>query len=160
MSCSLLKPFSYDDLPPYVTKVELDNYYRGTGLIFSTEYDGWLPYNNVYDKRFTPTKAEVRKSEKILIADYERYSKEKGFNTIENIKDYYWKFNRQYFGYINNNDEKLLVINLLNFKNKFQVYQYFKDWKKRYIDIYYYPTGYHLDSQFIINLDKEKIGGS
>ena len=67
--CSILKPFTYNELPDYVTKVELDDFYRGTGLIFSTEYRGWVPFNKVYDKKFTPTIDDIRKAENILIID-------------------------------------------------------------------------------------------
>jgi hypothetical protein len=153
--CSVIEPITYNDFPEYVKKVELENYYRGIGLIFSTEYNDWLPYNGLYNKRYTPSKSDIIKAEKILIADYDRYVEKNEFDyNFENIQKFYWKFNRQYFGFINSHDEKLLAINLLEFNNRVISSYYFKNWKNRYMSIL---GGSKINNKYMINLDKREI---
>jgi hypothetical protein len=66
--------------------------------------------------RFNPTKEEIIKVEKLLKISITDINKDhpNQFNKSEYLENNLLKYNRQYFGYINEKGEKVLYINLFN----------------------------------------------
>jgi hypothetical protein len=92
------------------------------GYIFPKFYEknkNWMPFDSAL-KRFTPTKEDILIAEKALKEQLEIMNKSlmnQGKNCPvihENLK----RYKRQYFGFINENGEKIVWINLIWDKEK------------------------------------------
>lgn len=55
----------------------------------------------------------------------------------EQVKKRFWKYNRQYIGYIDGNGDKNILIHLLDFSNPRKAKKYFgKDWQTGFVSFY------------------------
>jgi len=90
-----------------------------TGYVFEKDYFVFMTID-YSDKRFTPSMKDILLAESILDQNIKRFNttlknQPKGYPIIhKNLKKYF----RQYVGFINNSDEKIIWINFL--------------WKKKY----------------------------
>jgi len=131
-----------------------------TGVIFPASY-----VNNIEeDKRFTPVKGEINEAEIALNKIWDKvnlYGKSKyARNILVNVTPYFANYKRQYFGYKNDHNQKVIFINLLNFADKKEANKYLSNWKSKFIvgfDGFYE----HNTAGFSFNLaTKEIVAGA
>jgi hypothetical protein len=98
---------------------EVDHYksHKFDVAIFPASYIDLIP-----GKRFTPTRQEIDLAESILLIDLKTLNKDL-FNQSSTpvIHKKLNKYKRQYFGYIDNNGDSILLINCFWFRNKGQL---------------------------------------
>lgn len=132
--------------------------FKGEGIIFSKENN--IDYKNTKDElRFTPKLQQIYLAEKIIIEQYNDVRKEDirivNYKPIKKVKKYFYCYNRQYFGYINN-EEEILIICLINFKNKNKTMSNIDNWGEKFI----IGTGGFFDKNRIllgVNLTNEEL---
>lgn len=148
--------------------VKLPEYYSGDGIIFnkSSKYPFVEPD---YKFAYTPTIKDINQTEKFLQYHYYEYetnvldsfnldkSKIKcRFKKPENVKKKFYKYNRQYAGFINNSNDTIIYIGLLNFSNKKLAEKYFDGWKE---NIFWGFDGFYEKNQkcYRYNISKKKF---
>jgi hypothetical protein len=122
--------------------IELKEYYVGQGIIFDSSIKYPFTEKN-YIKPLTPNISEIKRAEKILSEKYYEYRTNildsfnvdksiinKKLKEPKNVVKRFYKYNRQYIGYVNNANDTIVTIGLLNFANKRKAEKYFPDWKK------------------------------
>lgn len=86
---------------------------------------------------YTPTIYDIRNAELIFYKKYNiNYLNSNHIDYYEitvNVRKKYINYYRQYIGMITMNNEKIIFVQLLNFKNKFKAKKYFKNWDKELI---------------------------
>jgi hypothetical protein len=133
----LLVFIAFTSLQGYCQKtipVTLKNLYCGDGVIFTTEYK--LPIIiEGGSKRFTPSIEDITKAETLLLSnpDEVKYKGLVGMYEPNKLKKKLCTYNRQYVGYQNAALDSIILIHLLNFKNKKQAKTNFTDWNNSYI---------------------------
>ena len=79
---------------------------------------------------FSPSDEDIVLAESIIS---ERYDKDITWSKkTKNVKKKYWKYNRQYLGYIDSQGNKKIIINLLNFKCRKKAQENFEGWEKSF----------------------------
>ena len=133
--------------------IELKKFYNGKGVIFSKDN----PYYGADAKdklRFTPTISEVIEAEIILDSLVNIYFNKDTLERRERklkLRNYY----RQYVGYKDKNEQKIIVMRILNFGHP-DSKKYFKGWDKSFI----INTGdfYALYTRiYFINISKKQL---
>lgn len=102
------------------------NLFKGEAIVFNKNYVPpiKLPSNI---EIFTPSDEEIILAELVFT---ERYDKDINRSIkASRVKKKYWKYNRQYLGYIDSLGNKKIVINLLNFKCRKKAKENFEGWK-------------------------------
>jgi hypothetical protein len=155
------------------SEVQLPSFYNGCGIIFSEKNK--LNVHLDLGTFFEPSIEDVEKSEQILYENLRTHLENKFSNIREkypltkdeinewkktidkaDTKRQYRNFNRQYAGFINEKDERLIYIRLLNFSKPKQAIKYFENWKEEIIvgfgDFYEENT-----RVFVINIDRNEI---
>lgn len=131
--------------------IKLKSFYNGYGKVFKSESEANRDiFGNKYpgdfiegfEKDLNLTIDQIIEAEKLLSEQIE----------IKELKNYY----RQYLGFLNNEGDNIILINLLNFKNKNKSEKYFEHWKNSFL------TGhgkfYEQNQQrFLVNLSKELV---
>lgn len=123
--------------------IDLGKYSRFCGVVFTEEYK--VPFKLEAKGRFTPSKKDIVLAENILVEET-HYSKRE-----------LRKFRRQYVGYINNEGDRIININLLKtFGSRKKDDLYYYDRENEYIvgfgEIFEKNTDYQE-----INLSKLKV---
>ncbi|RZJ63470.1 MAG: hypothetical protein EOO47_28535 [Flavobacterium sp.] len=124
-----LKGYCQNTIP-----VSLKHLYFGDGVIFTAQYK--LPIILQEGSRaFTPSLEEIKKAEMLLLSNSNdvNYKDLSGRYTPSKLKKTLEHFNRQYVGYQNSTSDRIILIHLLNFKNKGQARNNFDDWTNTYI---------------------------
>jgi len=148
--------------------ITMPDFYCGKGAIF--DKNALFPFKNSnYVEPITPTIEQVIISEKILDNYYYQYNiiLNKRFNIdttsinpkYQNplkVKKKFYKYYRQYAGYIDTNKDTIIYIRLMNFSNKKQANKRFADWEN-FIDSGYGDWYEKNQSRFYINLSKKII---
>ncbi len=103
------------------------------GVIFPASYT-----TNINQKaRFTPGKEDINAAEDELSKIWNKVNlRGKGADTrniLDNVTPYFSNYKRQYYGYINDQEQKVVHIHLLNFFDKPMAAQYFTGWGSRYM---------------------------
>lgn len=133
-------------------KIKNKTYFKGEGIIFTEQY---IPnfYLEEPGKLFTPNFDEISKAEMIL---QNKYNLDVKTPKIKNIRKEFYKFNRQYIGYINASGNKIIIINLLHLKCKKEFDKYFIDWEENFIVGFgaYYEKN---TKGFIIDLENNNL---
>lgn len=161
IACGNLKQVSYPFKNDH-SIVSLHEYYNGYGKVFKNfneaDNDENYPLPSDYFKDLLLTEQLLIRIENIWMEDVNNY-----YSTIpgekiiiKNPKKYFKHYYRQYVGYVNLNGDSIVVVNLLNFKNKLKAKKYFDDWK------YYFNDGmggfYEKNrTSFVLNLNKNCI---
>jgi len=79
-----------------------------------------LPFEKVVKNRFTPTWADIDSAEVLLLKKM--------------VKKYAYKtYLRQYLGYVDTSNNKIIIINLLKNLGTKKNHHYYTDWKKEFI---------------------------
>ncbi|MAU16008.1 MAG: hypothetical protein CMH46_10780 [Muricauda sp.] len=122
--------------------IELKKFYVGQGVIFDASVK--YPFTELdYYKPITPRISEIKRAEKILSEKYYEYRTnildsfyvdksivKTKLKEPKNVVKKFYKYNRQYIGYVNNSNDTIITIGLLNFANKRKANKYFPDWEK------------------------------
>jgi hypothetical protein len=147
--------------------IKLKEYYSGEGVIFNKNVKYPFIEPN-YKVSYTPTVADVNKTEKFLMSHYYEYETNvlDSFNLDksrikyrykkpENVKKKFYKYNRQYAGYINKSNDTIIYVGLLNFSNKKNA-EHFEGWK----EMIYFGFGVFYEKNqktYEYNLTKNKF---
>ena len=129
------------------------NLFKGKAIVFEENYKPpiKLPSNI---ERFSPSDEEIILAESLL---FERYNTDISRSIkIKNVKKKYWKYNRQYLGYIDSQGNKQIIVKLLNFKRKKKALELFEGWENGYF------VGFGEDYEknirrFVVDLTLHKI---
>jgi len=148
--------------------IKLREYYKSEAVVFKESYKPPFEIMN-YKKSFTPTEAQIKEAERILVEQYNLSKKEivDSINknsketlsypkSVKNVKKRLCKYRRQYIGYTTKENDTIISVNLLNFKNKSKAKKYFSNWEKEYIigfDGFYYEN----IEYFNVNLTDKKL---
>ena len=146
--------------------IQIKEFYEGHGVIF-TKNDNY-PFKGIdYKEGYTPSIDNVRKAELFLFNNYYEYEvnvlkhfkyndkqinriiKPKFKNPKKVIKKFY-KYNRQYAGYLNKSNDTILYIGLLNFSNKCKAEEKFYNWKNK---IFLGSGNYYQENQEFYNIN-------
>ena len=148
--------------------IHLENYYSGEGVIF----DKTVHYPFVeptYSKPYKPNIEDIKFSEKFISEHYYEYKTnvldsfhldksviKLKYKQPKNVINKYYKYNRQYAGFINKNNDTIVYVGLLNFENKKKANNYFEGWKE---NIFFGFDGFYEKNQenFLINLSKKEF---
>jgi hypothetical protein len=130
------------------TKIEFKRFFKGHGIIFNEAYD---PHIILKDekKRFTP-------DENLLFACEEMLQKyfilHEGKSSTRQLRQY----NRQYIGFFNNKDERLVIIQLLKIKSPAKIQMNYLNWESEYIVGFgkFYEKN---TSRYIVNIDLKLV---
>lgn len=148
--------------------IKLKDYYSGEGVVFKKNVKYPFVESN-YKISYTPTITDINKTEKFLLSHYYEYesnvldsfnldkSKIKcKYKNPNNVKKKFYKYNRQYVGYIDKSNDTIIYIGLLNFSNKKQAEHYFDGWKE---NIFFGFGEFYEKNQknFRYNLSKDKF---
>jgi len=131
------------------TKISLNKYYKGCGVVFDSIDTNSLYFRIPYFKKpFTPSLNELENTENLL----NHFIEEKFKELYKELKFY----NRQYLCFINENNEMNIIVILLNFKNKRKASRNFKGWMN---EITLGLGKFYEENQLIIrvNLDKKEV---
>lgn len=147
--------------------ITLKEYYCGFGVIFNKEYK--YPFvQSVFKEPFTPTITQLKKAEDLLMMSYYDYKNKviDSFNSNKktdiklkepkNVKKRFYKYYRQYAGYVNSSNDSIIYIGLFNFSNSKKASIYFEGWDKT---LFLGSGEYYENNQesYLINLSKENI---
>lgn len=95
--------------------------YNGKGVIFDSLATIHATFGN-YQYRYTPKLDDIRLAEEILST------------TLDDYKNQFKKYNRQYLGFVNEKNEKIILVNLLYFKmSKRKINNRYGNWKKEFV---------------------------
>lgn len=155
------------------TQVRLPSFYKGCGIIFSekSKVNVYLDLGDFSE----PSVEDIKKSEQILYEDLRDYLESKFLRVREeypltkkeidkwkktidkaDAKKLYRNYNRQYAGFKNESDERLIYMRLINFRSPKQSKKYFENWKEEiavgFGDFYEENT-----RVFVINIDRSEI---
>lgn len=153
--------------------IQLPEYYKGSGVIIGDSSK--IPIHTDFKSFFVVSIEEARLAETILQKDIKRFFKERyvifpkeqsssvsekrkwektitRVNAAKRYKHYY----RQYAGFINFNNEKIIFIGLLNFKHTRKSAKHFRNWENEII--VGFGEFYEKNSNMIfINIPSETI---
>lgn len=127
------------------------------GVIFPASYTTNINQKN----RFTPGKDEINAAEGELSKLWDKVNLgNKGADTrsvLDGVTPHFSNYKRQYYGYINEQRQKIVYIHLLNFFDKPLAAQYFTGWGSRYMtgtdDFYHNNTAgfaYNLETKVMV----------
>ncbi|WDF79977.1 hypothetical protein PQ469_08160 [Mucilaginibacter sp. KACC 22773] len=139
-----------------------------TFSIQGENYSGYVfPAKNKVDidaeqkGRFTPTIGDIKEAELALthISKHPQIIDGKklyGRKVLADVTPGFSNYKRQYVGYINVENQKVLLINILNFKNRTEAKEYFKNWEHHFIMGFdgFYEYNY---TDFRFNLSTKKM---
>lgn len=133
------------------TVIYLPDYYKEKGVIFNKDYTVGIEMRNL-QYRYTPTKDDVIKAEKILNDKYNEIRK-----TNVDTKTFFCHWVRQYVGLIDINGNKNIIVQLVdNTKPRKINRQLGKGWETSFV-IYFADPYPGLGIPFRINIDTGEI---
>ena len=104
------------------------------GVVFD---DNYLPGFRIAESfgRFTPTLSDIKTAESYLLLNVPvvKYINLTGFYSPETLKNRFNTYKRQYIGYLTAKRDSIILIQLLNFKQKKKAEISFKGWKQKVI---------------------------
>ncbi|SKA36759.1 hypothetical protein SAMN04488128_104164 [Chitinophaga eiseniae] len=98
--------------------VKMVQFYKGIGVIFNGDYNPGILMSDKKE-RFTPDSLDVAIAETVFDKDFDNYKEKVGIKAPgkNDSKSLYYKYNRQYVGYVDNTGNKVIVIHLIDFSN-------------------------------------------
>lgn len=114
--------------------IKIDSLFKYYGTIFDSSYTPSIEIHNI-KQRFTPNVTDIITAERIFREQYnytnQTTESKKGARIVNNVNKYFRKFNRQYIGYVDNENSRNIIIHLFDFSKKRIVRKYVGDsWKK------------------------------
>jgi hypothetical protein len=153
---------SNDECPDRTFReVKLPSYYDALGVIIPKDY-----YRDYMDtlrdstKRFTPALEEIRKAEEILHDQYNRFhqsipSSDDFFKPLKDVKKYLKDFPRQYYGYYQDNGDRIITINVLEIDDASKQREYIEHWRCDAIAVIIEFGGGTIS--YNVNIDSDKL---
>jgi len=124
--------------------IELD-WNKGENVVFNADYKPPFTISN-FKSSFTPTNEQIEQAEKLLLEQYNSSKMDFVDNTnansveelkyskkVKDVKKKLCKYKRQYIGYTTKENDTIIAIGLLNFKNKKKANKHFYDWENTYV---------------------------
>jgi hypothetical protein len=147
--------------------IKLKEYYCGYGVIFGEQYK--YPFvNSGYKTSFTPSVKQLENAERVLLSNYYDYkikvldsfkSKYKISHKLKDstkVKKRFFKYYRQYAGYVSTSNDSIIYIGLFNFTNSKRASVYFEGWDRTL----FLGSGEFYDRNqefYLINLSRKSI---
>ncbi|ATL49593.1 hypothetical protein COR50_21780 [Chitinophaga caeni] len=129
------------------TVIHLPAYYNEKGVVFNKDYVVGIEMRNL-QSRYTPTKDDIIKAEKIFNNKYNEIRK-----TNVDTKTFFCRWVRQYVGLIDNNGNKNIIVQLVdNTKPRIINRLFGKGWETSFV-IYFADPYPGLGIPFRINID-------
>lgn len=104
-------------------EIELKCYYKYPANVFISEYDPWINLGDVKN-RFTPNEDEIKEAESIFLDTYnairENDKRFRSFKKLESPRRYFYKWRRNYIGYVNSEGHRIILMYLINFNRKME----------------------------------------
>lgn len=127
------------------------------GLYSQKDYVLNFRLKNVY-QRFTPTLGDIELAEKYLLSNGKstHYNGLNGIFTPERPKAELKTYKRQYFGYLNEQKDSIIFVQLLNFKHKRIAKAAFDGWQRDFLlgfDGFYERNTFRIT----INISKDEV---
>ncbi|HQX45547.1 MAG TPA: hypothetical protein PK209_13375 [Saprospiraceae bacterium] len=113
--------------------ISIDSLFKFYGTIFDSSYTSPIEINNI-KQRFTPNETDIIAAERIFREQYnianQSAESRKGAKFVNDVNKRFRKFNRQYIGYIDNENNRNLIIHLFDYSKRKAVKKYLGDsWK-------------------------------
>ena len=118
------------DLP---SKIRLPEFYQGESNVFSKEYkSGFLNFKDEKG-RFTPDVTQIRSAEIVFVNQYDSLwgIDPKGAGR-KSTRIRFKKWRRNYIGYIDQNGDKIVLMQLVNFRNNKDGLRHYSSWGKEF----------------------------
>lgn len=140
---SLIFLFFFTQEKPEIIK--LPKYYNGEGIIFTKYHNNSSLSFSEKQTAFKPNLNQIIRAEEIFINNYpyyrkvisEQYKLTGKFDIESNkplkIKKYFKKYNRQYSGYVDSENDSIIFVGMLNFKDLKNADFHFETWKEQII---------------------------
>jgi len=113
-----------------------DFYLLNRGIVFTASYVPPIVLRDKGKSSFTPSEEDIKLAEKILIEKYNLDlpldSRFTSFSPLQNVQHFFKKYKRQYMGFLNLRDERIVVIHLLNFSRRKRAQNAFEGWTQGY----------------------------
>lgn len=138
---------SLTDTVKHFNVVFLSDFYKEKGIIFSKDY---LVGIDMSDKkgRFTPTIDDVKRAEAFFLNKYNQLRKKN-----DNVKDFFCHWLRQYIGLIDSNNNKNIIIQLVNINKPGKINRLLgKGWENNFVQMFS-DEFYAVYAIFRINLN-------
>lgn len=121
------------------TVIQNKKLFKYYGVIFDSSYEAAIKIKDIVG-RFTPTEADISLAEDIFVTQFNlsnsRSPERKNAKSIDNVKEYYQFFNRQYIGYIDQMGDKNIIIQFFDFSNKKKVKRIVGDsWRRVFLGV-------------------------
>ena len=149
-----------------ISVINLKHWFKGEGVIFDKTEN--FPFRDEnYAQAYSPTIDDVQKAEKIISEGYfqyrenvldsfnsKKYRTNPKYRNPEKVIQKFYKYNRQYAGYINTKGDKIIYVGMFNFANKRKAQIAFEKWKEI---IFLGSEGFYVDNQeyFEVNIDRK-----
>ncbi len=139
--------------------IKLSENCKVAGVVFSSDYNphGNLSFANSRS-RFEPAYPNLMLTEQYLTENRPEVNyKDLGpYYSANKLKQLLCTFRRQYLGYVNSAGDSVIIVHLLNFKNKKKARAAFPDWQKSYV--FAYGSFYEQNMvTFSVNLNKKIV---
>lgn len=148
--------------------VKLKDYFSGEGVIFNKNVK--YPFVETdYLSSYTPKIEDIVKAENFLMNNYYEYET----NVLDSFKldkikinvkyknprlvrKKFYKYNRQYIGFINKSNDTIIHVILLNFSNKNKANENFSGWRENIV--FGFGEFYEMNQKnYRFNLSKKKF---
>lgn len=130
--------------------------FKGRAIVFTQEYNPPIKLPSGVEL-FTPSEEDVVKAELTLHQKYnEDLNEVAWFKKEKDVKNKYWKYNRQYLGFVDQAGNKNVIINLLNFKCKKKAKEQFEGWE----EFFFIGFGEYYEKnsvRFVVNLSTKQL---
>ena len=131
--------------------------YNINGVIFNANYAPQFQIKYLAS-RFSPDLSAIKRCESYLVLNRKdvKYVDLNNFYLADNLKDKLKNFKRQYIAYIDANKDSVIIVQLLNFKNKKKAKARFAGWEHEFIVSF---DGFYEDNtvRFSVNLSKKLV---
>lgn len=142
---------NHNDMSHLFTVINLPEYFKEMGVIFSKDYVIGIEMQN-FQSRYTPTKDDIVKAEKIL---GEKYNEIRTKNI--DAKAFFCHWVRQYVGLIDINGNKNVIVQLIDNKKPRKINRLLgKEWEFDFVTMLS-DDFYRVSTRFRINLDTRGI---
>lgn len=131
--------------------VYLPEYYKEKGIIFSEDYGVGIEMRNL-QSRYTPTKDDIIKAEKIFQNKYNEIRK-----ANVDTKKFFCRWVRQYVGLIDINGTKNIVVQLVENTKPRKINRLLgKGWETVFV-VMLTDDFYKVSTRYRVNIDTEEI---
>jgi hypothetical protein len=115
------------------SRIFLGEFYNGEGYIFPENYVPQVIVLESAKARFTPDLSEVRSAEVLFLKNYDSARKaDMRFSPQTSSKTNFRNWRRNYIGYIDDHGDKVVLIQLINFRKEKEALRNYDSWGKEF----------------------------